>query len=96
MGSPVLPVIADIFMEDLEDQAFLGHTNQTPPRLWKKVRGWRYISHKNKKKQDKHSYLDLVNKRHERIASTIEPEVDGLLPYMAIRFRRIENGKLNR
>ena len=39
MGSPVLSVIADIFMEDLEDQEFLGDTNQTPPRLWKKVRG---------------------------------------------------------
>ena len=40
--------------------------------------------------------MDFVNKQHERIAFTMEPEVDGLLPFMDVRFRRMENSKLRR
>ena len=93
MGSPVSPVIADIFMEDLEDQAFLSDTNQTPPRLWK-----RFVDDVISviKKQAEQSYLDFLNKQHERIVFTMEPAVDGVLPFMDVRFRRMENGKLSR
>ena len=33
MGSPVSPVIADIFMEDLENKAFASYSSV--PRVWK-------------------------------------------------------------
>ena len=34
VGSPVLPVITDIFMEELEEQEFADHT--LIPRIWKR------------------------------------------------------------
>ena len=32
MGSPISPIIADIFMEDLEDKTFV--TYDATPRIW--------------------------------------------------------------
>ena len=91
MGSPVSPVIADLFMEDLEEK-FLT-TCSTPPRVWK-----RFVDDIIAviKKTEKERILRHLNMQHPKITFTREEEKDKSLPFMDVRFIRQENGSLAR
>ena len=56
MGSPISPIIANLFMEDLETRAL--NTSQHPPSLWK-----RYVDDTLTiiKKDHKDTFLDHIN-----------------------------------
>ena len=91
MGSPVSPVVSDIFMEDFEDKA-LSDGSICPP-LWK-----RFVDDVLAVvKRDKGSpLLDHLNEQHPNIKFTMEEEEEGSLPFMDVRFTRTANGKLHR
>ncbi len=90
MGSPVSPVIADIFMEDLEDKVFEA---RTAPRLWK-----RFVDDVIAVVQNTlgKSLLQSLNNQHPRIKFTMEEEQEGCLPFMDVRFARQSDGSLIR
>ena len=91
MGSPVSPVIADIFMEDLENKAFASYSSV--PRVWK-----RFVDDVIAvvKKDGGQDVLQHLNSQHPRIQFTMEQENNGSLPFMDCRFTRQPQGELMR
>ena len=93
MGSPLSPVIANIFMADLEEKALAGASEDTAPSMWK-----RYVDDiisvvKRKKGQQ---LLEYLNAQHGQIKFTMEEESNGSLPFTDIRFSRDEYGQVVR
>ena len=93
MGSPLSPIIADIFMVDLEERAIAGAGEDIAPSVWK-----RYVDDVlSVVKRDKGQLLlDHLNKQHEKIRFTMEEERDGSLPFTDISFSRDEYGQVVR
>ena len=90
MGSPVLVVVANLVMEDIECRALA--TFHTPPHLWR-----RYVD-------DTCAALphDLVDPFHEHLNSidphiqfTVERESKGQLPFLDVRLTREEDGTIS-
>ena len=89
MGSPVSPVIADLFMEDFEMKAFNKYSKT--PRLWERfVDDILAIVEKTRTKE----LLEYLNNQHDRIQFTMEEEQEGSLPFMDVRFIRESHGEL--
>ena len=67
MGSPISPLIANLYMEDFEIQAI--RTSPTPPTLWK-----RYVDDTFTiiKKNNRDSFLEHLNSIHPNIRFTCE------------------------
>ena len=76
IGSPISPIVANLFMEDLEVQAI--RTSTTPPTLWKRfVDDTFTIIKKNKRG----SFLQHLNSIHPNIKFTCEEvREDGSMP----------------
>ena len=91
MGSPISPIVANLFMEDLEVQAI--QTSSTPPALWKRFVDDTFTIIK---KEDKNSFLDHLNSIHQNIKFTCE-EVrdDGSMPFLDILITPKEDGSLS-
>ena len=91
MGSPFSPIVANLFMEDLEVQAI--KTSPTPPALWKN-----YVDDTFTiiKKEDRNSFLQHLNSIHPNIKFTCE-EVrdDGSMPFLDILITPKEDGSLS-
>ena len=91
MGSPISPVVANLFMENLEVQAI--RTSPTPPSLWK-----RYVDDTFTiiKKEDRNSFLEHLNSIHQNTTFTCE-EVrdDGSMPFLDILVTPKEDGSLS-
>ena len=71
MGSPVSPIVANLYMEEVEDQAI--QTAQTPPKTWK-----RYVDDifTILKKSSVTVFHDLLNSIDPHILFTLEHERD--------------------
>ena len=91
MGSPISPIVANLFVEDLEVQAI--RTSSTPPALWT-----RYVDDTFTiiKKEDRNSFLQHLNSIHPNIKFTCE-EVwsDGSMPFLDILITPEEDGSLS-
>ena len=90
MGSPVSVVVANLVMEDVEQEA--QYTFHTPPRFWR-----RYVD-------DTCTALpsDLVDSFHDHLNSidpciqfTMEKESDGQFPFLDILLSREEDGSIS-
>ena len=91
MGSPISPIITNLFMEDLETRAL--NTSQHPPSLWK---GYVDDTLTIIKKDCKDTFLDHINSIDPNIKFTSEdPKEDGSIPFLDILIIPEENGKLN-
>ena len=91
MGSPISPIIANLFIEDLETRAL--NTSQDPPSLWK-----RYVDDTLTiiKKDHKDAFLDHINSVDPNIRFTSEdPKDDGSISFLDILIIPEEDGKLN-
>ena len=91
MGSPISPIVANLFMEDLEVQAI--RTSPTPPSLWK-----RYVDDTFTviKKEDRSSFLQHLNSIHQNIKFTCEDvRDDGSMPFLDILVTPKEDGSLS-
>ena len=91
MGFPISPIIANLFMEDLEKRAL--NTSLHPPSLWK-----RYVDDTLTiiKKDHKDAFLDHINSIDPNIRFTSEdPKDDGSISFLDILIIPEEDGKLN-
>ena len=91
MGSPISPIVANLFMEDLEVQVI--RTSPTPPSLWKMFVDDTFTIIK---KEDRSSFLQHLNSIHQNIKFTCE-EVrdDGSMPFLDILVTPKEDGSLS-
>jgi hypothetical protein len=90
MGSPVSPIIANLFMENFENKAIASF--DTPPRYW-----GRYVDDTmviiDKLKVD--SFTDHLNSIHESIKFTVEHESNNSIAMLDTLINRNPNGSLS-
>ena len=91
MGSPISPVIANFFMEDLEEKALNQATLK--PTCW-----YRYVDDTfviwPHGKDNLTTFLEHLNGLHKNIQFTIEIEEDGHLPFLDIDIYRKRDSSL--
>ena len=86
MGSPLGPVIANIFMAELEKQIL--------PQLGNRVSLWkRYVDDTFTfiKKGEVEAVLELLNSFHDNIKFTFEKEVEGVLSFLDVKVIKNED-----
>ena len=90
MGSPISPVLADIYMENFEKKVFEGY--QHPPRVW-----WRYVDDTFVVIDRGHlkCFFEFINSIDRHIQFTMEVESDeGKLPFLDCLVHRLPGGKV--
>ena len=91
MGSPISPIVANLFMEDLEVQAI--KTSSKPHALWK-----RYVDDTFTiiKKENRNSFPQHLNSIHPNIKFICEEvRSDGPMPFLDILITPEEDGSLS-
>ena len=94
MGSPVSPILANLFMEHLETKAIATCPNECKPSFWKRYVDDALCAIKNGKREQLTQHLNTVDSTGS-IQFTYEDEVDRSLPYLDVNITRHENGKLS-
>ena len=90
MGSPISPVVANLYMEDFEMRAI--NTLPQPPLMWKRFVDDTFVIIKAAQKQ---SFLDHINSIDHNIQFTAEePRPDGSMPFLDILITPCEDGSL--
>ena len=77
MGSPISPLIANIFMEEFEVKALNSFPN--PPSLWLRFVDDTFVINKAEHSQD---LLQHINNQDPHIQFTVEPTQQGSLPFL--------------
>ena len=77
MGSPVSPIVANLYMEYLEQKAL--STAPHPPRFWCKYVDDTFVIHKEANKQ---GFLQQINSVDPAIKFTVEDKEDGSIPFL--------------
>lgn len=84
MGSPLGPVLANIFMTDFEEKSVMTHSNR--PSVW-----FRYVDDTFALFDDAASaseFLQYLNTCHSNIKFTIEFEENGEIPFLDVLVKR--------
>ena len=90
MGSCVSPVVANIFMEFVEETAI--NTFHTPPKLWIRYVDDTFCILKRSCVDEFHEHLNSIS---ESIQFTFEREVDGRLPFLDVHVIRHQDNTLS-
>ena len=77
MGSPISPLIANIFMEEFEVQALSSFSQ--PPSLWLRFVDDTFVINKAEHSQN---LLQHINSQDPHIQFTVEPTQQGSLPFL--------------
>ena len=86
MGSPLSPVLANIFMEDFETKAI--ETYPFKPTCWMRYVDDTFIIWPHgKDKLD--SFLNHLNSQHQQIKFTMEIEKDQALPFLDVQIQKL-------
>ena len=90
MGSPISPIVANLFMENFESRALQSSPN--PPLLWKRFVDDTFVILKRAHKEE---FLTHINSVDSNIQfTTEEPGPDGSLPFLDILISPDEEGRL--
>ena len=77
MGSPLSPIIANLYMETFEEKAI--NTSPTPPSLWRRYVDGTFVIIK---KSQKESFISHINFIDGKIQFTMEDsKEDGSMPF---------------
>ena len=91
MGSPVSPIVANLYMEYL-DQKSPKHCTP-PPRFWHRLVDDTFVIHKEVNKQD---FLQHINSVGPAIKFTVEDnKEDGSIPFLDTIVKPEDNGGLS-
>ena len=91
MGSPISPIVANLFMEDLEVKAL--STAPTPPTFWKRFVDDTFIIIQRLYKE---TFLQHLNSIDDNIHFTCEDSnEDGSIAFLDMLITPDENGRLN-
>lgn len=90
MGSPVSPIVANIFMEHFEVKALQSYT-LSPPKLW-----GRYVDDNIGvlKRSQIEAFTSHLNSQHPAIKFTTESEESGTIPMLDVKAHRKLDGSL--
>lgn len=91
MGSPLSPVIANLFMEDFEEKAL--RTATLKPKLWLRYVDDTFVIWTHGKDRLT-EFLNHLNNIHEKIQFTMETEDRGQLPFLDVLVIKKEDGTL--
>ena len=89
MGSPVSPIVANLYMEAFERKALATSIN--PPSFW-----YRYFDDTltSRKEKDIEGFTDHLNSIDPHIQFTCEVEKDGKIPFLDTLLERCEDGSI--
>ena len=94
MGSPLAPVLANLFMGHHE-KIWLDNYGNSKPLEYKRYVDDIFCLFNNE--EEAHMFLEYLNKQHPNIKFTPEPENNGKLPFLDINIiQREEGGFLHR
>ena len=87
MGSPVSPIVANLFMEDFEVKALASAV--VSPKLW-----FRYVDDTivAQKKSQTDNFTAHLNTQHPSIKFTMEREENGTLPMLDAKIHKNRDG----
>ena len=90
MGSPVSPIVANLYMEYLEEKAL---STAPPPRFWHRYVDDTFVIHKEANKQ---GFLQHINGVDPAIRFTVEDnKADGSIPFLDTIFKPEADGTLS-
>ena len=89
MGSPISPLLADIFMENIENQIF--KSNESNSIIW----WYRYVDDViagfNGSSRQLDKFLGFINNIHKNIKFTLEIENENKINFLDLTIKRTEN-----
>ena len=92
MGSPLSPVVANLFMEDFESKALSSALHQ--PKLWKRFVDDTCVVWPHGREELDRFFIHL-NSQSSSIKFTMEQEVNGGLPFLDVLISRKEDGSFS-
>ena len=91
MGSPISPIVANLYMENFELTAL--NTSPNPPLMWKRFVDDTFVVMKKAHKEEFLTHLNSVDNNIQ--FTTEEPRSDGSLPFLDILITPDEDGRLD-
>ena len=91
MGSPISPIIANLYMEDFEARAIQSSPN--PPSLWRRFVDDTFVIMKKGHKEEFLQHLNSVDKNIQFTSE--EPGPEGALPFLDILIKPDQEGRLH-
>ena len=91
MGSPISPIVANLYMEEFEARAIQSSPN--PPLLWRRFVDDTFVVMKNCHREEFLQHLNSVDKNIQFTSE--EPGPEGALPFLDILIKPDQEGRLH-
>ena len=93
MGSPVSPIVANLFMENLAEEAVSIAPETCQPRLWKRYIDDMLVIIKKGQALNLMHHINTVDPTGS-IKFTHEPKENGMIPFLDTKLQRGRNGEI--